>query len=86
MTQEPAAEISRSALLEFGRRITAHSAPEEDTLPGRISVPALRSILYVPGNRRDWIHKCHRFGADAITRASLMEGRHPQRRDGDNSG
>lgn len=27
-----------------------------------------------------------RFGAGAITRASLMEGRHPQRRDGDNSG
>jgi citrate lyase subunit beta/citryl-CoA lyase len=31
-----------------------------------VAAPSLRSVLYVPGNKRDWIRKCHRYGADAV--------------------
>jgi citrate lyase subunit beta/citryl-CoA lyase len=66
MQTETSAEDGHAALLAFGRRIAQDSPMEEDTLPGRVAAPPLRSVLYVPGNRRDWIRKCHRFGADAI--------------------
>jgi citrate lyase subunit beta/citryl-CoA lyase len=53
-------------LLEFGRSIAGDGQEDEEVLAGRVQTPALRSILYVPGNRREWIQKCHRFNADAI--------------------
>jgi citrate lyase subunit beta / citryl-CoA lyase len=53
-------------LLEFGWNITEESFGDEERSVGRIRAQPLRSILYVPGNRRDWIQKCHRFSADGI--------------------
>ena len=53
-------------LLAYGRQLCEGAPPEEEVLPGRVAAPPLRSILYVPGNRREWIQKCHRYGADAI--------------------
>jgi citrate lyase subunit beta / citryl-CoA lyase len=54
-------------LLQYARELLSN-APEEATgaLPDRVRVSPIRSALYVPGNRRDWLRKCGRFGADAI--------------------
>lgn len=66
MEKDLSAQSEHAELLAFGRRMAQESLMEEDVLPGRIAAPPLRSILYVPGNRREWIQKCPRFGADAI--------------------
>ncbi|MFN0184822.1 MAG: HpcH/HpaI aldolase/citrate lyase family protein [Aquabacterium sp.] len=60
------AQAHHADLLAFGRRLSEGAPPDEEVLPGRVVAPPLRSVLYVPGNRRDWIRKCHRYGADAI--------------------
>ena len=58
--------LEHQALLEFGYSLITDAEPDEDILMGRVTANPLRSILYVPGNRREWIQKCHRFGSDAI--------------------
>lgn len=54
-------------LLEYGREVLAVVRDEEEGgRPDRIKVPPLRSALYIPANRQDWMQKCHRYGADAV--------------------
>lgn len=78
---ETALSMDVSELLEYGRQVVGE-ADERVTVCGgaRIRVPPLRSVLYVPGNRRDWIQKCHRYGADGIA-IDLEDAVHPEDRD-----
>ncbi len=56
-----------ASLLAFGRTLVESAGDTGDErFAARIAVPALRSLLYVPGNRREWIRKCAAYGADAI--------------------
>jgi citrate lyase subunit beta/citryl-CoA lyase len=56
-----------SELLAYGREILGNLAEEEPgALVGRLAVPPLRSALYLPGNRRDFIQKSPRFKPDAV--------------------
>lgn len=56
-----------SELLAYGEMLL-RSFPEggAGALPHRIVVKPLRSALYVPANRREWLQKCAKFGSDAI--------------------
>lgn len=68
-------------LLRYGREVlSAIDDPDEPGLRGRIAVPPLRSVLYVPGNRRDWIRKCARYGADGIV-IDLEDAVQPEERE-----
>ena len=58
--------VSLADLLAYGAQLDREDVLSEEVLPGRVSAPPLRSVLYVPGNRRDWIRKCHQYGADAV--------------------
>jgi citrate lyase subunit beta/citryl-CoA lyase len=53
--------------LEYGREVLSVVRDEEEGgRPGRVKVTPLRSALYIPANRQDWMQKCHRYGADAV--------------------
>ena len=54
-------------LLAFGRELIDSGIEEVPSPPPRrIAVKPVRSALYVPANRADWLRKCERFGPDAV--------------------
>lgn len=61
------AEMAVTDLIEYGRDLLGVVGERErGALADRIAVRPVRSALYVPGNRRDWLRKAPRHGADAI--------------------
>jgi len=66
-----------SELLAYGREVLGTLAePEPGALVDRLAVPPLRSALYLPGNRRDFIQKSPRFQPDAVV-IDLEDAVHP---------
>ena len=59
--------IAVSGLLDYAKELLVNVAREEAVgRPDRLKVRPMRSVLFVPGHRRDWIRKAERFGADGI--------------------
>lgn len=56
-----------SELLSYGREILGTLAePEPGAMTDRLAPAPLRSALYLPGNRRDFLQKSPRFAPDAV--------------------
>jgi citrate lyase subunit beta/citryl-CoA lyase len=56
-----------SDLIDYARELIASAGEEVPRAPPRrIAVRPVRSALYVPANRRDWLRGCHRFAPDAV--------------------
>ena len=43
-----------------------HRVPHMEAQAMRFKAKPLRSVLYVPGNKEDWMRKAPRYGADAL--------------------
>jgi len=68
-------------LLTYGREVLGNLAEQEPgALADRIAVPPLRSALYLPDNRGEFIRKAHRFAPDAVV-IDLEDAVHPADRD-----
>jgi citrate lyase subunit beta/citryl-CoA lyase len=68
-------------LLAYGRDVLGSLGEHEPgALADRATVAPLRSALYLPGNRRDFIQKAHRFAPDAVV-IDLEDAVHPSDRE-----
>jgi len=53
-------------LISYGRGVLGTLDADAESLPNRLKVPSLRSALFIPGNRREWIRKSVRYSPDAV--------------------